>query len=88
MSNLQSNEWAVVLKAKFKAFEIEKSIYRDSQKIASGPLMFAQYICDGLLPGDVPENLRKLYHEAVHGTNAKVKQRIISRIYSIGRIVR
>ena len=82
------NEWGVVLKGKYKLFDVERSIYTDSQRVANGPLMFAQFICDALRPGDVPDNLRKLYVEAVYGTNEKVKSRIISRMYSIGRIVR
>ena len=82
------SEWDQVLKGKYKAFNVEKSIYIDSQSVANGPLMFAQYIYDDLRPGDVPDNLRKLYQEAVYGSNSKVRARIISRIYSIGRIVR
>ena len=81
-------DWAVILKCKFKPFDVEKSIYADSMQIANCPMMFAQYICDGLRPGDVPENLRKLYQEAVYGTNEKVKSRIVSRMYSIGQRVR
>ena len=83
-----SSDWDEILRCKFKPFDIEKSIYTDSQTVANGPNMFAQFICDGLRPGDVPDNLRKLYREAVYGTNAKVKSRIISRIYRIGGIVR
>ena len=80
--------WAEILKGKYKPFDVEKSIYIQSQRLANSPLMFAQYIIDGLRPGDVPENFMKLYREAVYGTNPKVKSRIISRIYNIGRIVR
>ena len=84
----EADDWGQILKAKYKPFEVERSIYIDSQKLANGPMMFAQYICDGLRPGDVPDNLRKIYREAVYGTNEKVKARIVSRIYSIGRLVR
>ena len=47
-----------------------------------------KFICDGLREGDVPDNLKKLYVEAVYGTNAKVKNRIIKRIYAIGQKTR
>ena len=88
MAETNGNDWDEILKCKFKAFDVEKSIYTDSQQIACSPLMFAEKILDGLRPGDVPENLRKLYREAVFGSNAKVRSRIISRVYRIGGIVR
>ena len=82
------NEWGIILKGKYKLFDVERSIYTESQMVANGPLMFAQFIFDALRPGDVPDTLRKIYEETVYGTNDKVKARIISRMYSIGRIVR
>ena len=81
-------EWGQILKCKYRPFDVEKSIYTESQNVANGPLMFAQYISDALRPGDVPDNLRKLYREAVYGTDGKVRARIINRVYSIGRLVR
>ena len=82
------SEWDQVLRGKYKIFDVEKSIYTDNQKVCNGPLMFAQYISDGLRQGDVPENLRKLYKEAAYGSNERVKSRIITRVYSVGRLVR
>ena len=76
------------MKSKFKPYNVEKSIYIQSQRVANGPLMFAQYICEALHPGDVPNDLHKLYKETIYGTNAKVKSRIINHIYSIGQKVR
>ena len=46
--------------------------------------MFAKKICDNLRDGDVPENLAKLYKEAVYGTDSLVKKRIFKHIYAIG----
>ena len=83
-----SDDWGVILKCKFRPYDVELSIYTESQSVANGPLMFAQFICDALRPGDVPENLIKLYKEAVYGTHEKVKSRIVSRMYSIGQRVR
>ena len=88
MAANDGNDWDEILKGKYKAFDVEKSIYTDSQQLANCPMMFAQYIYDALRPGDVPENLRKIYKEAVYGTNEKVKARIVSRMYRIGGIVR
>ena len=83
-----AGEWGVILKCKFKPYDVEKSIYSSSMQVANSPLSFAQYIYDALRPGDVPENLTKLYKEALFGSNPKVKARIVSRMYSIGRLVR
>ena len=86
--NDEVSGWDQILKCKFKPFDVEKSIYTQSQTTANGPLMFARFICDGLRPGDVPENLMKLYREAVYGTDPKVKARIVSRMYTLGQKVR
>ena len=84
----EGDEWGQSLKSKYRPFDVETSIYTESFNVANGPLMFAQYICDALRPGDVPDNLKKLYTEAVYGSNPKVRARIVSHMYSIGRIVR
>ena len=86
MSNIL--EWDKILQAKYKFFEVEKSIYIENHNKANSPEIFAKFICDGLRSGDVPENLKKMYHEAVYGTDKKVKQRIIKRVYAIGGKVR
>ena len=87
-ANSEISEWDQILKNRFRAYDVEKSIYIESQKVANGPMMFAQNIYDALRPGDVPDNLKNLYKEALYGNNSKVKARIISRMYSIGWIVR
>ena len=86
-SNVTSG-WESVLKSKFKAFDVEKSLYSQNRSKANTPEMYAKYICDGLRDGDVPDNLRKMYTEAVYGTDAKVKKRIFKRIYAIGQKTR
>ena len=60
----------------------------DSVKRVNSPDGRAKIICDALREGDVPENLKKLYVEAVHGKNETVKARILGRMYFIGRSVR
>ena len=82
------SEWDKILQGKYKFFEIEKSIFTQNRNKCNSPDIMAKFICDGLRPGDVPDNLRNLYHEAVYGTDKKVKQRIIKRVYTIGRKVR
>ena len=84
----EAGEWGVILKCKYKPYDVERSIYTESMQSANCPLMFAQFIYEALRPGDVPDNLAKLYKEAIFGDNKKVKARIVSRMYSIGQIVR
>ena len=50
---------------------------------ANQPEIYAKYICDSICDGDVPNDLHKLYKEAVYGTNETVKKRILKRMYFI-----
>ena len=77
--------WDKILQSKFKAYDIEKLIYAENRNKANTPEMYAKFICDSLREGDVPENLKKLYKEAVYGTDPKVKLRIKKRVYAIGQ---
>ena len=69
-------------------YKIEESIYIQSSQKSNGPEMYAKFICDGLRDGDVPDALKKLYQEAVYGTDEKVKLRIKNRMYLVGCNVR
>ena len=73
MAEKQISEWDEILKGKWKAYDVEKSLYIESVKKTSAPDERAKFICDNLRLGDVPENLKKLYNEAVYGSDAKVK---------------
>ena len=81
------SEWDKLLEGKYKFFDIEKAIYSENRNRANSPDMFAKFIVDRLRPGDVPDNLLKLYKEAVYGTDAKVKKCIIKHVYAIGNKV-
>ena len=61
MANDDESGWEQILKGKYRPFDVERSIYTESQTKANGPMMFAQFICDALRPGDVPDNLAKMY---------------------------
>ena len=82
------SEWDKILAGKFKLYEIEKSIFAENRNKSNSPEVMAKFICDGLRPGDVPDNLKLLYQEAVYGSDKKVKQCITKRIYTIGGKVR
>ena len=82
MENL--SEIDKIMQSKFKFYDVERSIYLENRNKVNAPEDFAKLICDGFRPGDVPENLQKLYREAVYGTDKRVKRRIIKRVYAIG----
>ena len=84
-SDMESaSEIAKIMQSKFKFYDVERSIYLENHNKVNAPEDFAKLICDGFRPGDVPENLRKLYREAVYGSDKAVKRRIIKRVYAIG----
>ena len=88
MAESNLSEWDEILKGKWKAYDVEKSLYVESGRKTLAPEQKAKIICDGLRPGDVPDNLKKLYVEAVYGSDVKVRARIMSRLYFIGGKVR
>ena len=79
-----SVDWDKIRKQRFSVFPIEKEIYVNTKAKANQPEIYAKYICDGLKVGSVPDDLMKMYREAVYGTNAKVRKRIYKRTYFIG----
>ena len=81
-------DWDKILQGKYKFYDIERNTYSANRKRANSVEMYAKYICENIQPGDVPDNLRFLYNEAVYGSDPRVKQRIIKRVYSIGNKVR
>ena len=85
MASNTENQWDEILKGRWAAYDVEKSLYVDSINKVNSIEERAIIICDGLRQGDVSENLRKIYLEGVYGTNEKVKSCIISRTYFIGR---
>ena len=80
--------WKQFLEQKFKVYQLEESVYIQSSQKANGPEMYVKFICDAIQPGDVPYALKRLYEEAVYGTDPQVKLRIRNHMYLIGRHVR
>ena len=84
MSEEGSANWEPILNQRFGVFEIEKNVYMNTKAKANQPEIYAKYICDALRDGDVPDDLKKLYREAVYGSDPEVKKRILKRTYFIG----
>ena len=79
-----TNDWDAIRRQRFSVYDVEKSVYMNTKAKDNQPEVYAKYICDAIRDGDVPENLRKMYREAVYGTNLKVRKRILKRTYFIG----
>ena len=80
--------WDQLLKERFAVYDVKLSIYKDNMSRLNKPRAFAKAICDTLCPTEVPFTLRRLYHEAVYGSDAKVRLRILNRMNTIARSVR
>ena len=72
----ETSPFDAILKKKFKPYPVEKTVYVNTKSKGNNPELYAKYICDALRDGDVPDDLIKLYREAVYGKDAKVKERI------------
>ena len=80
--------WEQMLKERFAVYDVELSIYKDNMNRLNKPRAFAKAICDGLHPTEIPFTLRRLYREAIYGTDAKVRLRILNRMNTIARSAR
>ena len=67
MAQTPSSTWESICKQHFPACEIEKIVYMNTKAKANQPEIYAKYICDSICDGDLPNDLRKLYREAVYG---------------------
>ena len=60
-------------------------MYLNTKRKGNNLALYAKYICDSIRDGDVPDDLLKLYHEAVYGQDVKVKERIWKRMYFLSQ---
>ena len=83
-SNVQN--WDEILKDRYATFKIEENAFVDSLQICNSTEVAALKIYETIRgESDIPENLKIIYHEAVHGSNDRVKLRIRNRIANIRR---
>ena len=80
------DDWEMILKGKYCSYKVEIDAYLESLEIATSTEISATKIYYAIHNDkDVNENLKKLYCEAVFGTNKDVKARIKSRIANFRR---
>ena len=76
----------LLLKGKYPSYKIEIDTYLDSLDIATSSDISAAKIYDAIRDlAEVNKNLKKLYREALFGSNKDVKARIKSRISNFRR---
>ena len=75
-------------KKKFRYFPREIEIYSEQMKTANDSELFLQKMYEHLKPGDVPDDLRLNYEQAFLGNDLDFKERMIQRIYRVGKLAR
>ena len=85
---MASNSLGTKRKQKFRFFPKEIEIYAEQMKTTNDSELFLEKMNEQLKFGDVPEDLRKNYEKAQFGNDPDFKEKMIQRIYRIGKIAR
>ena len=79
-------DWLEVMRDRYPTFKLEEQGFKESLEICNSTEVAAVKIYYTIRDaGDIPENLKLMYKEAIFGFNAKVKKRIKSRIGNMRR---
>ena len=79
-------DWEEILKDRYAIFKLEEQGFKESIDICNSTDVSAEKIYYTIMDSDeIPDNLKKLYREAVFGFNKKVKKRIKDRIANMRR---
>ena len=73
-------DWSGLLEKKYPSYKVEVNAFLDSLDVAYSVEVSTEMIYQAIrLDGQVNENLKELYHEAIYGVNEDVKKRIKNR---------
>ena len=76
--------WSNLLDHKYASYKVEVNAFLDSLDISNSTNVSMAYIYDQIRNAlKVDENLKLLYHEAVHGSEKSVKLRIKKRLTNL-----
>ena len=82
-------DWAEILDGRYPSYKVEVVAYLDSLDISSSTEISIEYIYEQIKSdGNVCDNLKLLYHEAVFGENKSVKTRIKNRVSNFRRALK
>ena len=84
----KDNEWTDILKPAYNTYQCEEEAYIEISKITIDNEVALEYLYDNAVQDnlDVSINLRKLYDEAINGSNKDVRRRMLSRMSHFKRI--
>ena len=78
-----------ILEGRYPSYTIEVNTFIESADVSSSPEISAQMVYEAIKSdGKVCDNLKLLYHEAIFGSNKKVKKRIYNRMSHFRRTLR
>ena len=82
-------DWSQILDGRYPSYKVEVLAFLDSLDISSSTDISIEYIYDQIkTDGNVCDNLKLLYHEAVYGQNKAVKNRMKNRVSNFRRALK
>ena len=87
MAQLQ-DDWTAILKHAYNTFQCEEDAYIEISKISIDNEIAMDYLYDNAVRDndEVSSNLRKMYDEAINGTNKEVRRRVLSHMSHFKRL--
>ena len=74
-------DWDKILEGRYPSYKVEVNAFLDSLEISSSVDITIQKIYEAIRDDEhVCDNLKSLYHEAIHGCKKAVKNHIRNRI--------
>ena len=86
MASANITDWQQLLKGKYPSYKIEVETYLENLEVATSSEISARKIYDAIkdLP-EINENLKKIYKEALFGSDKEVKSHIKNRMSNFKR---
>ena len=83
-----AHNWAEILNESYNTYNCEEAAYIEISKVTIDNEIALEYLYDNAVRdnGEVCENLQKMYHEAVNGSNKEVRRRMLSRMSHFKRV--
>ena len=84
-----STDWTPLLDARYASYTVEVEAFLDSLSVSNSNEVSVEYIFNAIkYDPSIPDNLKLLYGEAVHGTDKEVRTRMKSRVANFKRTLK
>ena len=82
------DDWSEILKPPYNTYKCEEEAYIEISKITIDNEIAMDYLFDNAVRdnAEVCSNLRRMYDEAINGTNKEVRRRVLNRMSHFKRI--